>query len=268
MIMVDSAAMSVPATPAPTGHVPPHRADLRLHTVASEEELDAFSRATARGFHSEFRPEDFAAERPLLELDRCFGFRSGDRWVTTALDAPRRMTVPGGSVPVAAVTAVTVAPGFRRQGLLTWMMRHQLTRIAEGGTEPLALLWATESLIYGRFGYGQTTRRLELSGETGRTAFLPDVDLGSGSTDEVEREEFLAVAAPLRASVLAERPGHLDRDEPGWTMALYDPEHNRGGSGPLRFALHFAADGAPDGFATFRIRRGGSFPEGREVLIE
>jgi predicted acetyltransferase len=177
----------------------------------------------------------------------------------------RQMTVPGGTVPVAAVTAVTVAPGFRRRGLLTQMMRHQLTEIAERGTEPLALLWASESPIYGRFGYGQATRRLELSGPTRQTAFLPDVDLGNGSTDEVDRDEFLAIAPALRSTILAERPGHLDRNEPGWTMALYDPEHDRNGAGPLRFAVHYGQDGSPDGFATFRIGRDNT--EGRQVQI-
>jgi predicted acetyltransferase len=263
-MMVDSAAMADLAAVL-SDHVPPHRAEPTLHTVTSEQELEVLSRAVARGFHSEYRADDFAAERPLLELDRCFGFRAGDRWIATALSMARQMTVPGGTVPAAAVTAVTVAPGYRRRGLLTQMMRHQLTEIAERGTEPLALLWASESPIYGRFGYGQATRRLELSGPTRQTAFLPDVDLGNGSTDEVDRDEFLAIAPALRSTILAERPGHLDRNEPGWTMALYDPEHDRNGAGPLRFAVHYGQDGSPDGFATFRIGRDNT--EGRQVQI-
>ena len=62
--------------------------------------------------------------------------------------------MPGGAaVPTAAVTVVTVHPPYRRRGLLTAMMAHQLEQVAKRG-EPLAALWASESLIYGRFGYG------------------------------------------------------------------------------------------------------------------
>ena len=53
--------------------------------------------------------------------------------------------------------------------------------------EPVALLWASESLIYGRFGYGSAAPRLTLSGQTRSTAFLASVDLGDGWVDEVDR---------------------------------------------------------------------------------
>ena len=88
-----------------------------------------------------------------------FGFKVGRRWVSTCGDLERELTVPGGAdVPTAAVTVVTVHPPYRRRGLLTAMMTHQLEQVAKRG-EPLAALWASESLIYGRFGYGPATSR-------------------------------------------------------------------------------------------------------------
>ena len=102
-----------------------------------------------------------------------FGFKVGRRWVSTCGDFARRLTVPGGAaVPTAAVTVVTVHPPYRRRGLLTAMMTHQLEQVAERG-EPLAALWASESLIYGRFGYGPATTRAVLKGTNRRLAFLP-----------------------------------------------------------------------------------------------
>ena len=38
-------------------------------------------------------------------------------------------------------------------------MRRQLTEIHEQGREPVAALWASESSIYGRFGYAPATVR-------------------------------------------------------------------------------------------------------------
>ncbi|SDS21172.1 GNAT family N-acetyltransferase [Microlunatus soli] len=245
------------------GHVPPHRSDLVLSDLSSDG-LEDYFRVVVRGFHGEYNAEDMEPFLALIDPDRAFGFRAGDRWVTTTLSLPRTMSVPGGSIPIAAVTDVTVAPAFRRRGLLTKMMRHQLSGLAE----PVSVLWATESLIYGRFGYGQLSRRLSLSGLTREMDFLPEVDLGSGSTDEVDQQTFLAAAPALREAITAGRPGLMSRDDRWWRDVLNDPERHRGGAGPLRFALHFADDGRPDGFASFRVKRESSQTDlGREVII-
>ena len=66
---------------------------------------------------------------------------------------PFELSVPGGSLPCAGVTAVGVHPTHRRRGVLRSMMDTQLRDVHERG-EPIAALWAYEEAIYGRFGYG------------------------------------------------------------------------------------------------------------------
>ena len=66
---------------------------------------------------------------------------------------PFELSVPGGSLPCAGVTAVGVHPTHRRRGVLRSMMDTQLRDVHERG-EPIAALWASEETIYGRFGYG------------------------------------------------------------------------------------------------------------------
>src|SRR6266705_929246 len=66
---------------------------------------------------------------------------------------PFELSVPGGSLPCAGVTAVGGHPTHRRRGVLRAMMDAQLRDIHERG-EPIAALWASEETIYGRFGYG------------------------------------------------------------------------------------------------------------------
>ena len=66
---------------------------------------------------------------------------------------PFELSVPGGSLPCAGVTAVGVHPTHRRRGVLRAMMDTQLRDVHERG-EPIAALWASEETIYGRFGYG------------------------------------------------------------------------------------------------------------------
>ena len=177
-------------------------------------------------------------DRKIFDKKRMFGFKVGRRWIATCGDFARQLTVPGGDlVPTAAVTVVTVHPPYRRRGLLTKMMVHQLEQVAKRG-DPLAALWASESLIYGRYGYGPASSRAVLSGTNRRLAFLPAVRT-SGSVDEVTREEFLPIGRGLHESMRPERPGTMARDDDVWEFAIFDKEFARGGSSELRYALHY-----------------------------
>ncbi len=75
----------------------------------------------------------------------------------TAGAFPFRITVPAARASRGrGVTVVTVHPTHRRRGLLRQMMDEQLDDVARRG-EPLAVLTASESSIYERFGYGTAT---------------------------------------------------------------------------------------------------------------
>lgn len=232
---------------------PPHLADLQF-SYATAERTEEFLTAVLRGFYDDYQPEIWGPGRAVFEPERSFGFTVDGRWVTTCGAYSRRLSVPGGVVPVAAVSVVTVNPSYRRRGLLRQMMTHQLNAIAERGAEPLAYLWASEAAIYGRFGYGETGPKVRLSGRTQATAFRPGVGLGDGSVGEVDRDAFRAVVPALHAGWLAERPGALARTERWWDVAMTDPEPWRDGATARRFALHYAGDGTPDGYLSFHVK--------------
>ena len=237
-------------------------------TDVTEETCKDYLVAVMRGFHGDFNEQHWDFDRRLFEVDRCFGFTAGDRWVATCGAFTRTMTTPGGSVPIGAVTVVTVAPTHRRQGLLTVMMRHQLADVHHR-KEPVALLWASESAIYGRFGYGSAVPRLWVSGQTSSTAFLPSVDLGDGWVEEVSKEEYGSVVPALHARLLPDRPGALDRPAVFWERELLDRPEDRKGAPPVRYALHFSGTGELDGYARFKVSSpwSGDLPDG-EVEIE
>jgi predicted acetyltransferase len=244
---------------------PPHLAEPTL-TPVTPERTDEYLAAVLRGFHADYKPEHWEPHKAVFEAERNFGFAVDGRWISSTGAYTETMTVPGGSVPVAAVTLVTVSPAYRRRGLLRAMMTHQLNEVAARGDEPVALLWASEHPIYGRYGYGETLARLRLSGPTQTLGFAPEVDFGDGSVGEVERDEFRPVASRLREGWLADRPGALSRPAAWWDVRLHDPEDWRQGASAYRFALHFAADGQPDGYAYFRVKDGG--PDGgAEVTV-
>jgi predicted acetyltransferase len=173
------------------------------------------------------------------------------------------------------VTLVSVAPTHTRRGLLTRMMRRQLTELHERGGEPVAALWASESTIYGRFGYGLATRHGRLRCRTHdvrlRTAADPRdrrIRLAPAA-DETVRGEVAAVHERARR----DRVGFVERPGPWTAFALHDPPAERGGATALQVAVHDGEAGV-DGYAVYATKRewGVTGPAGevhvREMVAE
>jgi predicted acetyltransferase len=253
------------ASPTIRPSTAPHLAQRDL-VYATRERTDEFFAAAMRGFHDDYVAERWEPMHKVVEPERNFGFQVDGRWISTCGAYSRRLTVPGGSVPAAAVTVVTVQPSYRRKGLLTEMMKHQLYDIRRR-EEPVALLWASESAIYGRFGYGQASPQVRLSGKTKTTAFRPDVDLGSGSVGEVERDQAITVIKRLHQALLLDRVGALDRNDDWWDVKWHDPQPWRRGASAYRFALHYDRRGRPDGYVAFRVKNNWE-ESGAEVIID
>ncbi|TFV91308.1 GNAT family N-acetyltransferase [Blastococcus sp. CT_GayMR16] len=208
---------------------------------------------------------------PVAEMDRSLGLWDRDQVVATAGIYSRQLTVPGAVVPCAGITWVTVAPTHRRRGVLTSMMRRQLTEIHEQGREPVAALWASESSIYGRFGYAPATVKGGMTGRSERLRLRPDIDLGAGRVDVVPLETYRPAAAAVYDAVRRFVPGNLARDERWWTRLLRDEPDDREGATERRFLLHTEADGTVTGYATFRMKGGwtdGGEPDGTLIVEE
>src|SRR4051794_17913737 len=148
--------------------------DLRPVT---EDEFPAFARSVEAAFGSQPTDDDLPDFRSLTELDRTLAAFEGDRIIGNAGAFSLEVTVPGGaSLPMAGVTVVGVRSTHRRKGVLTAMMRAQLEDVRERG-EPMAGLYASESVIYGRFGYGIASSQVQVVIETDRAEYrapLPD----------------------------------------------------------------------------------------------
>ncbi|MBM7808000.1 putative acetyltransferase [Geodermatophilus bullaregiensis] len=220
----------------------------------SPDEWPSFAQAMFDVFGEE--PDASFAERPpaTAELDRTLGLWDGDRVAATSGVYSRTLTVPGAVVPCAGVTWVTVSPTHRRRGVLTAIMRRQLTELHEQQREPLAALWASEGGIYGRFGYAPATLRGNLTGRTQRSAFRPGVDLGTGTVTPVDVEAYRAAAPRVHEALRRWVPGALERDERWWQRLLRDPADRRDGATARRHLLHTEADGTVTGYAAYRVR--------------
>jgi predicted acetyltransferase len=218
----------------------------------AEDELRAAMQAGEAAFGEETREGEFERFSKMLPRDRWFAAYDGDRPVGTATSFPFRLTVPGGELAAGGVTWVGVLPSHRRRGILRELMKRQLEDLRDRG-EPLAILYSSEPLIYGRFGYGVAAPSVEMEGETARFAYRDDPG-PTGSVRILDTEEALRVLPPVYDAVRAEVPGFVARGSEVWELTrLADPEHWRRGAGP-KFVAVVEFDGKPAGYAIYRIK--------------
>jgi len=220
----------------------------------TEDELPAFVAAGHVAFSEEMTPARLEAIRAITEIDRTLAAFEAGRVVGTAAAGSWELTVPGPAiVPTATVTAVAVLPTHRRQGVLTSLMARQLDDVADRG-EAVAVLTASESIIYGRFGYGLATWAAGFAIERLHAGLTRPVDAG-GRVVMLDKDEAPKRIPDLYDELRRSCVGALSRP-PGWWLDYFrDPEDQRDGASPRFYALHESDAGEADGFVSYRVKR-------------
>jgi predicted acetyltransferase len=235
---------------------------VEIRTIAPEE-FDAYVHALTAAFGGHARPQDIERERTVAEIDRSLAAYDGEEIVGGASAASFVLTVPGGFVRAAGVTGVGVKPTHRRQGINTAMMRRQLEDIRVGG-EPVAILYASEGSIYGRYGYGVGSFRCSIDIQRGRTAFVRGYQ-PSGRTRLLDREEALKAFLPLYDRVRAERPGGIELDATWFGHRFAESEWG-GEERKWFYVAHEGRDGL-DAYAVYEVKVGESHHR-RDLVVE
>ena len=217
----------------------------------SDGDWDEVAALDSHAFGHSSSAAALAADRSLIELERSIGAYDGDVLVGVASAYSLELTVPGGELPTAGVTWVGVLPSHRRRGLLTALMRRQLTDIRDAGREPLAALWASEAGIYGRFGYGSAASALSFTVPRDGRALLDepsDRTLRARLVDP--KESVSALEAAVREADRRTRPGMFVRDDRWQQAAVFDDPGERNGRSPLRCVV-FEDAGGPRAYAYY-----------------
>ncbi|MER6950006.1 GNAT family N-acetyltransferase [Nonomuraea sp. NPDC000554] len=219
----------------------------------AEAEWPAFSYVLDEAFGWTPHPAQSARFKAETEFDRTLAAFDGDVIAGVTSSFSLTMTVPGGRIPVAGVTAVSVLASHRRRGVLTELMRRQLSDVRERG-ESVATLYASEALIYGRFGYGRAAGELSFRISKPGSAFVRNVPSDPSLRIRVARPaEARAEFESLFERIVPMRPGRYARHADFWNNVLADDEADQQGAGTLRSVIA-EDDNGVRGYALFRIK--------------
>jgi predicted acetyltransferase len=225
-----------------------------------EGEFDGFLTVDEHAFHgSPMSDADRTMVLERFEFDRSLAAFDGTAPVGVTMCFSFQLSVPGGDVlPAAGVTFVAVMPTHRRRGVLNSLMRRQLADVRERG-EPLAVLWASESVIYSRYGYGRASWGLNFTLKRGESTLTRAAAAAANPERSgirlrlAEPQAALAELAKVYDAVLPSRPGFFARSDAWWRRLTYDAPEHRGGTGPLRCVLA-EDDHGPRGYALYSAR--------------
>ncbi len=163
-----------------------------------------------------------------------------------------QLTVPGAVVPAAGITVVGVLPTHRRRGVFTSLMRGLIDDAHERG-EPLAVLWASEDTLYGRFGFGIASICGEIDLLSIYGGFRRPAEHG-GSFRLVTPEESVGAIPSVYDRVAGATPGMFARSRDWWEARIFhDPEDHREGAGELSRVV-LERDGEALAYALYRLK--------------
>lgn len=232
----------------------------------TDTDLETITDTFCSGFLMDDSPDFADGMRHIYEPERWLLAEDGDRVIGTAAVFTRDMSVPGAVIPTAHVSGVSVRPADRRRGVLSAMMRRQLTE----SPEALAALWASQSGLYRRYGYRDATDAVTYTGDL-RLLGVPESN-PPGRIREITPEEAETALAGVYAQAVTERPGLSTRPGGWWTKRLHDPAGDRHGSSARRIVVHENPDGEVDGYVLWRAemkwdQTGPAYPIAVEELI-
>ena len=221
--------------------------------AATQEELPALEGAMSRTFGGDPQPSGHADFAKVAEMERTRCVFDGEAMVGTCGAYSLELTLPGGgSLPMGGTTYITVRATHRRRGLLRAMMASHLQDIRDHG-EAFAGLWASESSIYRRFGYGVAAYAGGCSIDRHHAAFARPLEV-PGAIRQIEKDEARTLLPRVYDQMVPTRPGHFRRHDGWWDSRLADPPWDRDGGSKLRFVVYEEA-GEPRGYLQYRVRQ-------------
>lgn len=238
--------------------------DPALDGDVPDARTSAYLQAVQAGFHEQRLGNERLGDKVRRSLadGRHFTAAYVDRQPEHALDPEipvatfahfdKPVNVGGGTLTAGhLITWVTVRPTHRRRGLLRALMTQNLAWAHAQGY-PFALLTATEGGIYRRFGFGRSTWMQELEIDTSTGFRL--VNESDRRVEMCDPKVLLDLAPAIYDRYMRLFPGAAGRQQAYVDKAagLLDPKTLEADT-QVRAALHFDAEGQPDGYVSYKF---------------
>ena len=215
------------------------------------DELRAFAQVWERAFNFDEKDEELEALKKTFEFDRSIVAVDGDQFVGTGGADSFELTTPGGTVKTGGLTAIAVVPTHRRRGILTDIMRYHFDEV-RSREEPLSVLRASESTIYGRYGYGVATVDAGFQIDRLHAPLATEIPT-PGVVRLIDKDEARRTMPGIYHQVGASWPGFLSRSDSDWDLHVLDLEHWRDGMTANRFVV-YGEGSDPLGYLRYRVR--------------
>ena len=166
-------------------------------------------------------PEDTVFMRNhRVEIDRLLVCIDRDTMAGSGGADSFDMTLPGGAqVPVAGVAYITTAPTHRRRGVQRSIMRRIHDDARDRG-DAASILWASQSSLYGRYGYGNSMPANDWHIDLRHTAYEHAPEW-KGHYVKAEREEAIPLMTEAYERTRIKRAGMVTRTAKRWLYEIH-----------------------------------------------
>ena len=227
-----------------------------IRVLSDESQYRAHNTLFRRAMHwGPPTDEQWKVTLPSYEPGRVHAAFEGDEMIGTTQSYGGSMVVPGGAVvPHSAVSRVGVRADYTRRGVLSALMREQLSTLPD----PVATLRASEGRIYGRFGYGLAGRVRFLRVDA-RRAVIPGGPTGRVRMVDLDTADKLL--PELHTAFGLGRPGQISR-WPGWWAKALDRKSD---GDNIVTVVHSGPDG-DDGYVSYKASSDTDFKHTLQVV--
>ncbi len=191
-----------------------------------EEEFLKWRIAVRASLGDHTTAEDTAFMREhRVEIDRLLICMDGDTIAGSGGADSFDMTLPGGAeAPSAGIAYITTAATHRRRGI----QRSIMTRIHHDARERgdiASILWASQSNLYGRYGYGNAIPVHNWKIDLRYGSYAKDMSW-PGQYVKVERDEAIPLMTEVYERARTIRPGMITRTPKRWLYEIH-PVHRK-----------------------------------------
>jgi predicted acetyltransferase len=215
------------------------------------EEQEAASRVASIVFGNYSTTPSQTPSIILPEWSLC-AFEDGE--IATSYAAyPFTIRLNGAPARAAGVTFVGTLPWFRRRGHLRKIMETDFRRRYEERMEPIAILTASISAIYHRYGYAVTAHRDRFSIDPRWINFAPSLPKAEGNWREISSDDPQPIK-DLYRKFATDRNGYIHRGQAMWTFGALGTAAGFGPDMGKGILALYEEGGEPQGYVTYSAK--------------